>query len=48
LAAILARNGVVSSQAPLALARWLLGCAAHLRRQADAEILHGRIEWVSG
>jgi cytochrome b pre-mRNA-processing protein 3 len=48
LATILARNGVVSGEAGPALARWILDCAGHLECLPDAEILHGRIEWIRG
>lgn len=44
--AILRRNGVARADRAAALAESVLALGARLGRQADAEILHGRFNWI--
>ncbi|MFN7163505.1 MAG: ubiquinol-cytochrome C chaperone family protein [Hyphomonas sp.] len=45
--AILRRNGLAAPEKAGALARSALALHAHLGRQPDAEILHGRFDWIA-
>lgn len=47
VAEILRRNGAVAPDRAARLAGQLLGLQAHLGGQADAEILHGRFDWIT-
>jgi len=47
VAEILRRNGAVAPDRAAALAGQLLSLQAHLGGQVDAEILHGRFDWIT-
>lgn len=48
LAEILRRNGVTAADKSAALADALVQLQVRFARQEDAEILHGRFEWIGG